>query len=131
VTTPVAKDSFGVEVNVGDYLVYATKTRYLNGLGIGRVVKISPTGSLSMLAIITNGKTVAEEQANRETNWNRVVAEHAARGETITKGSWLYGYYNPDAMVFKQRLGDASSTYKVPAYAVPVDISQALSRADS
>lgn len=118
------KDSFGVEVQVGDYLVFAVKSRYLSTLGIGRVTKISPKGSVSMMALKSYGKTLAEQRRDAEAFVERITAEYAARGEPLP--AYWANHVEDNCAAYKTTLGSASTCYKIPAHAVPIDITQAL-----
>lgn len=127
-TTPVVKDSFGVEVQVGDYLVYAVKTRYLGSLGLGRVTKISEKGSVSMVvAPSLYGQSWAERVADLEKREAELIAEYTAKGGPIP--SWVTGYAQSQIKLRKTCLQDATTCYKLPPYAVPVEITQILEAA--
>lgn len=126
----IEKDAFGAEVNVGDYLVYSTKSQY-SSFGMGLITKINPTGSLSMVCVEPWGQTIPE-----------YIAAHAKSVESSKKhyddlkakhpgDAWIERY-NPDSgkfhnpIVKTKRLDSASTCYRVPALAVPVEVIQLL-----
>lgn len=130
-TNPVVRDSFGAEVEVGDYLVFAVKTRYLGSLGIGRVLKINPSGGVSMLAISGFGMSPDEayESAIKHRAEYRVhyLARHGSLPDYLEEKNDP-PRDNYEYKPHKKTLQSASTCYKVPPYAVPVELTQALSK---
>lgn len=120
----MTKDSFGNEVKVGDYLVFAVKSRYLGTLGIGCVTKISPKGSVSMMAIKSFGKTLEEARQDRLEWYDNYLAQCAVKG--IHPSDWAEKHRDEGVTPYKTTLADASTCYKVPPQAVPMEIAQLI-----
>ena len=114
-------DSFGQEVEVGDYLTFATKTKYLGSLGIGRVTKIGAKGHISMVAISTSGRTFEDYYRQEEERYQRLIRDYPT-------GDW--SRVNPaNGLTYKITLHSASTCFKVAPTAVPLDIAGQLIQA--
>jgi hypothetical protein len=119
------KDSFGIEVDVGDYLVFATKGGSPGSLSLGRVTKLNPSGGLSMIALDGWGKTLEEAEAEAQASWEKNCKAYHDKG--IPLPEWLEKPYRWAYNPRKTTLKSASTCYKVPGHAIPPVLTQALS----
>lgn len=91
-TAPTAKDSFGEEIKIGTCVTFVTKTRYIHSQSIGKVIKISPKGQVTIRAINTGGRSLQgyaeykrDHRANLRAGWEkRGVTEH------LNPDHWLH-----------------------------------------
>lgn len=121
-TIPVVKDSFGNEVNVGDFVYFQVKTRYAGALSLGRIIKITPTGGVSLVSLCTGGKTLDEYVAHQKETHARAAKSYTDRGMPVP--DWVGKY---EAITGKTRLADASSCVLIPNHVLPPMLTQALS----
>lgn len=115
------KDSFGQEVGVGDYVYFKVKTKYeCDALSLGRIEKISPSGSLTLKAINTRGESVQKHVEGCDAY--RARCEAARGSDPLTKWELERSSYT-----YKQILRSASSCVKVPSHVIGIDLVQVLS----
>ncbi len=120
------KDLFGHDVMPGDYLVFHVKGQH-GAMGIGLVTSVT-TKAVSMIAIEGRGQTIPEMIVSRKETYDRLVANYAKSG---TKMSRWAQEYAPGNLARRKTLQSASTCYRVPAFAVPPEITQAISEVKS
>lgn len=121
-TTCAGKDSFGQEVNVGDYIYFRVKSQYLpDALSLGRVTEVTTKGTIMLRAINTRNMTIEEYLDHQQKLRDRWEAEAASSGKPMSK-------YQEELcqITFKQRLNTVTSAVLVPAHALPPTLTQLL-----
>lgn len=90
--TKVYKDSFGQEVNVGDYVAFVPKTKGFSTQFIGVVQKFTPRGRVVIKAVNTYGKTAEEYFADTLAHRKKLRAE-VKHDLTHDPTSWKVKYH--------------------------------------